>query len=619
MQKKGGTFFCLCKKRFYLITVFFFWCLFTSSTLGQEPTLRINEVYPYPDSGEEEFVEIKNFGTTEINLRDWTIKDAGNHKYKITEDIFLGPDSVVFFRRNFYLNNTGTESVFLVDPSGEEKDGVLFENARKGFSWNLFSSGWNWNSPSPGEENPEEEEEEEEEEEDAVYSSQIRINEILPNPEKDENKNEYIELHNYSQETISLASWIIKDSSKNGTYIFPEETRIDPGEFLAIYRTDFNFALNNSDESVFLFNPKNELVSEISFKSSAPENASYNFLDEKSWFWSGFLTPGEENQFEDFPEYSISLPKNVFQKIYAEFGVESENKTLKFTWDFGDGKKSSQQEVRHKYEKTGDYKLKLKIKTPTQEKEEVFLLEVSKFKNKDIEMIAILPNPKGTDSKNEWIEIKNNGKKKINLKNWYIATGSEKLINHPIQEDFSIKPGKTKRLFQEVCAFSLGNQEGKIELRYPDGETAENVEYEKEKIEEEEVYQKTKSGWQWKKISADIKPSTETTKENIKKETEQETEEIETESNKSNPFQDFSQFWGMSSREEETKESKKEKYFQLLTKKNLNTKNIAFFQKNPPLLKIKNIYLFNHPNKQIHWLKIFRQKTNLFARKLFSV
>jgi hypothetical protein len=119
-----------------------------------------------------------------------------------------------------------------------------------------------------------------------------------------------------------------------------------------------------------------------------------------------------------------------------------------------------------------------------------------------------MPNPKGLD-KNEWVEIENKSKKKVNLESWSIATGWKKLINHPIREKFEIKPGKSKKLTKKICAFTLVNTKDKIELRSPNGETVQKIKYDhgKDSISEDELYSNVDGKWQWLKTQTNTELS----------------------------------------------------------------------------------------------------------------
>jgi len=351
-------------------------------------------------------------------------------------------------------------------------------------------------NPTPGEENKEFENEPEPMPEPEIYSDEIWINELLPNPADGED--EYIELYNNSDEKIELKNWSLHDASKSGEYIFSAEDKIESEEYLAVYRKTFKFALNNGgDEKVTLYDPNGKSVFEIAYHGSK-KGVSYNFDGEK-WHWSSLLTPGTENIFEEIPDGKIKIDKKVFVEVYANFEVIGLSKKAKVTWDFGDGHKSYKSKTKHKYKKIGKYKASVKYSEGSEDVTEKFTIEVEKIKHPEVKIVAVNANPVGSDTKNETITIQNKSGKKINLKGWSIATGWKKLINHPIIEDFEIKAGKIKEITRKISKFTLNNSKNKIELRYPDGKVAHEVKYKKEgkSIAEGEIYVKEKGGWAW--------------------------------------------------------------------------------------------------------------------------
>lgn len=359
-------------------------------------------------------------------------------------------------------------------------------------------------NPTPGEENEEFEDEPEPAPEPEIYSDEIWINELLPNPADGED--EYIELYNNSDEKIELKNWSLHDASKSGEYVFSEKDEIESEEYLAVYGETFKFALNNGgDEKISLYDPNKKSVFEVSYKGSK-KGTSYNFDGEK-WHWSSFLTPGTENIFEEIPEGKIKIDKKVFVEVFANFEVVGLSKKAKIIWDFGDGHKSYKPKTKHKYKKTGKYEASVKYSEGSEDVTEKFTIEVEKIKHPEVKIVAVNANPVGSDTKNETITVQNKSSKKINLKGWSIATGWKKLINHPITEDLEIKAGKTKEVTRKISKFTLNNSKNKIELRYPDGKVAHELKYKKEgkSIAEGEIYVKEKGGWAWQKTVASIK------------------------------------------------------------------------------------------------------------------
>lgn len=357
-----------------------------------------------------------------------------------------------------------------------------------------------------------------------IYTDSIRINELFPYPGS--GQEEYIELFNDSAKDEDLAGWVLHDASKTGKYTFPVGFILEAQEYLAIFKKDFKFALNNSgDEGVTLFDPNAKEVSKV-FYDGSKQNLSYSF-DGSRWRWSKFLTPGEENILNSEPYGTLKIDDDVYKNVYADFAVSTGDKDgdkVKVVWDFGDGHKSYLSKTRHKYAEKGKYSVSVKLSDTSEDVLKEFAVEVKKFPHPKVSIVAVSANPKGKDSEFETLTIKNDSKKKINLEDWSIATGTKKLANHPIREKIIIKKGKTKEITRQFSSFSLNNKKAKIELRYPDGKVASKLKYDhgKVSIEEAEVYEKTKSGWVWRKVKQNtiinIQESIENTRNTINNE-----------------------------------------------------------------------------------------------------
>lgn len=332
------------------------------------------------------------------------------------------------------------------------------------------------------------------------YSDKIYLNEILPAPGK--NNNEYIELYNPTDEKQALENYILRDASKTGRYVFPANKEINAKSFLTVYKgADFSFALNNSGlETVSLFDPNEKLISSVTY-SGAKTDLSYNF-DGKSWRWSRFLTPDKENRFNNLPTVKVKNPKKAYINTYVIFsagGSDKDHDKLKYTWDFGDGHKSYKRETRHKFEKAKKYKVALKIFDGSEEKIKNFKIEIKKFPKKKVRITEISANPRGKDSDFEYIVLENQTDKKINLKNWAVATGNKKLYNHPVLADLIIGPKAKLKITRDFSKFTLNNKKSEIRLNYPDGKLAFKTKYDKKTstVAENEIFALVNNAWQW--------------------------------------------------------------------------------------------------------------------------
>jgi hypothetical protein len=113
--------------------------------------VRINELYPNPPGSdrEKEFIELKNIGTTSVDLTDWLIGDNSRKRYKLKEGI-VGPGQLYTIRRSLSgiaLNNSGGEMVSLFAPDGSLVSTVEYiGSAVEDFSYSFDGSNWVWSS-----------------------------------------------------------------------------------------------------------------------------------------------------------------------------------------------------------------------------------------------------------------------------------------------------------------------------------------------------------------------------------------------------------------------------------------------------------------------------------------
>lgn len=309
----------------------------------------------------------------------------------------------------------------------------------------------------------------------------LRINEIFPNPDTPEDVGEYIELFNPNGTPIDLSNWKVTDATRTGAYVFPDKTSLSAFGYFVITDAEFSFSLNNGKETVTLLDPTGTLVDTVTYTKTT-EGASLNWTD-TGWRSSQTLTPFKPNILSNsLPSTKERIPKKGYRKITLDFranGKDSDGDRLKYVWDFGDGHRSYLETTHHTYEKSGTYTVTLTTKDGNEETVETFLVRIEKFDPPKLRITSLLPNPTGKDTLpgSEWIEIENRTKKEVDLLGYSIATGSKKLINHPIRSSFTIPKKSSRRLTREYTLFSLPNQKGKLELRAPDGKPIHTLKY----------------------------------------------------------------------------------------------------------------------------------------------
>lgn len=107
--------------------------------------VRLNEVVAAPAEGEE-WIELYNAGTTDVDLKGWTIDDAegGSSPYIVTESkIIKANDYLVLNQSETKLQlNNATDSVRLIDPQGTIIDSFNYSISHAGSSWCKVNTVW---------------------------------------------------------------------------------------------------------------------------------------------------------------------------------------------------------------------------------------------------------------------------------------------------------------------------------------------------------------------------------------------------------------------------------------------------------------------------------------------
>jgi len=107
-----------------------------------EAELRINEVQC---SGDIEFIEVINTGTTDVDLRDWTLSDDDDpddpSEIADVGTTLLGPGQLTSVEISTFGIGCDDETVFLFDPDGEPVDTAEPPTPSLGASWGRFPDG----------------------------------------------------------------------------------------------------------------------------------------------------------------------------------------------------------------------------------------------------------------------------------------------------------------------------------------------------------------------------------------------------------------------------------------------------------------------------------------------
>lgn len=238
-------------------------------------TLELVSLYPSPLSSEKEWIEIKNTGSEDLDLSNYTLEDSTAKPWTMTGTLeSLKTQKIENF--SFQLNNGG-DSVTLKTINGDFIDSFTYETSSEGQIIYVDS-------------------------ESAVTLSEDTsttptfypiFSEVLPNPEGSDSTEEWIELYNPYSETINLAGLKL-DDIEGGSNSYDLEGSMGSENFLLIWIEDSNLSLNNSGDSIRLLGVNDEILWQVDYLDSV-EGQSYALIND-TYEWTETPTPGEENQ-----------------------------------------------------------------------------------------------------------------------------------------------------------------------------------------------------------------------------------------------------------------------------------------------------------------------------------
>ncbi len=325
----------------------------------------VNEILPNPEGSDDfEWLELKNIGEAEVDLKDWIVADASGSEYAIKSNDFsstiLAANGFLVLEKSITgisLNNTGGETIKLFQPNRNLLQTVAYsDDATEDVSWARNENGnYQWTTTlTKGAENvittPSTEstsgggggvgETIQEETEQLVYSDKILITETLPNPVGlDEGVNEWLEIYNTSTDPIWMQFWKLRDNQNESSL---PALYLPSKSFLILTGQETKLILNNSGgDFLELRDEKDKLVARVNYAGAAPEGETYNLCGKK-WQWLKKATPGKENfcplpdkKTEAFFEVSqdkILAGEPVIFDAHESYG--SSGMIIKYSWHF---------------------------------------------------------------------------------------------------------------------------------------------------------------------------------------------------------------------------------------------------------------------------------------------
>ena len=292
--------------------------------------------------------------------------------------------------------------------------------------------------------------------EEEVFSNQIIINEILPNPESSDTDDEWIELYNRSSVSVDLNSWKLSDKTSRNYTINQSDypiTIIEAFGYFVIYRKESGIALNNDNDVIELYQPEGNLLEQIEYTDSAKDNWSYA-KSGGSWQWTIEPTPGYQNIIKS-SEVGFQCPAQ--QIVYVTKEIE--------------------------------------VTTSSTEP----ILESTVFNPDNYQGLRInefLPNPIGSDNA-EWIELYNDSNQILNLENLYLDDEDGGSWAYSLSASPTLPAYTYLIIKKENSELALNNDTDAVRLLGPDKQILQTVVYQGVKEDWSYNYDFVNQEWFW--------------------------------------------------------------------------------------------------------------------------
>ena len=248
--------------------------------------LEISALYPNPNSGEEEWIELTKLGDDPIDLSLYTLEDATAKPWTPSGTL---EETVRLTGFSFQLNNSN-ETVTLKTKHGTVVDTWTYTTSTKGVILTRDAEDAEVETAS---------------ETTATSTTTSTVtttatpskwpsfSEAMPNPEGSDSTNEWIELYNPYEESITL-NGLYLDDSDGGSSPYALSGALAPESYLLIYVTESKLTLNNDSDHVRLLGVNDEILWDVVY-SNPKEGESYAAFG-SSHEWTQEPTPGSENR-----------------------------------------------------------------------------------------------------------------------------------------------------------------------------------------------------------------------------------------------------------------------------------------------------------------------------------
>jgi PKD repeat protein len=248
-------------------------------------------------------------------------------------------------------------------------------------------------------------------------SARIELSEFLPNPAGPDSENEFIEIVNHDTKPVNLCGWQLDDQEGGSKPYMLGNIIIQQGQYLVFYSKETKLALNNDEDDVRLIDPWGKIIEQVHYKNP-PKNKSYAKVKKEKTAY---------NQ----------------QKLLASIDLSVGLDNTPYVWVWSSP-------------------------TPEQPNDTPVLFQ-------GIVINELLPDPKGTDTEGEFIELNNTTENPIDLQGWQLSDASGK--TYTFKDSTNINANGFLVIFYNQSQMTLNNDTDTIQLVDNKGGIQDQISY----------------------------------------------------------------------------------------------------------------------------------------------
>lgn len=300
-----------------------------------------------------------------------------------------------------------------------------------------------------------------------VLPGDVLISEFVADPVI--GQDEWIEIFNATDQEIDLTGWVLSEGAGQSTVL---SQTIMAQEYLVIEKS----GLNNGGDQIILKNQNQLIIDQVTYGQWDDGNISDNAPSAEDPY-SVIRLDLENEQNIDSLDFAVTVmitagQENIYEPLIEETEDSQEGQTGQAEQIEEDELETDQQEDSIDEENVIEYDFS----------DQIIINE-------------IFPNPSGSDTGGEWIELYNSGDENVNLNAWSIDDEAGGSSPYKISEDLVIKAKDYLVLSNEQTKIILNNTTDKCRLFDPEDKLIDEISY--EQVKEDQSYSLIENVWQW--------------------------------------------------------------------------------------------------------------------------